>query len=126
GRGRVRRVPEENLAGGDRGGAESGPGERGHRDPARQSAVPRKNFPDLQGVRKRSALEAASPENPGAGAVNRPPFIRVVDALLERFIAFLMAALVVCVLWQVFTRYALRDPSAYTEELARFLLIWLS
>lgn len=27
--------------------------------------------------------------------------------------------------WQVFSRYVLEDPSTVTEELARFLLIWL-
>jgi TRAP-type C4-dicarboxylate transport system permease small subunit len=30
------------------------------------------------------------------------------------------------VLWQVFTRFVLKDPSSFTEELARYLLIWLS
>jgi TRAP-type C4-dicarboxylate transport system permease small subunit len=29
------------------------------------------------------------------------------------------------VLWQVFTRFVLSDPSSYTEELARYLLIWI-
>ena len=28
-------------------------------------------------------------------------------------------------LWQVFTRFVLRDPSTFTEELARYLLIWV-
>ena len=37
----------------------------------------------------------------------------------------LMAANVLNVLWQVFTRFVLRDPSSFTEELARFLLIWV-
>jgi TRAP-type C4-dicarboxylate transport system permease small subunit len=36
-----------------------------------------------------------------------------------------MAAMVVDVTWQVFTRFILRDPSEYTEELAGFLLIWI-
>lgn len=29
------------------------------------------------------------------------------------------------VLWQVFTRFVLSNPSSYTEELARYLLIWI-
>ncbi|MFZ4453973.1 TRAP transporter small permease [Salibacterium aidingense] len=28
--------------------------------------------------------------------------------------------------WQVFTRYVLGDPSVYTEELLKFLLIWVA
>jgi TRAP-type C4-dicarboxylate transport system permease small subunit len=33
--------------------------------------------------------------------------------------------MVLAVLWQVATRYLLRDPSSLTEELARFGLVWL-
>ncbi|MEE2776751.1 MAG: TRAP transporter small permease [Acidobacteriota bacterium] len=36
-----------------------------------------------------------------------------------------MAGLVGLVCWQVFTRFVLRDPSSFTEEAARFALIWL-
>lgn len=48
-----------------------------------------------------------------------------VDRTLEAVLITLMAADVVTVLWQVFTRFILRDPSSFTEELARFLLIWV-
>ena len=37
-----------------------------------------------------------------------------------------MALLVVNVCWQVFSRYVLQSPSSFTDELARYLLIWLS
>ncbi len=37
----------------------------------------------------------------------------------------MMAVLVLDVTWQVITRYALSSPSSYTEELARYLLIWI-
>lgn len=37
----------------------------------------------------------------------------------------LMGFMVLNVLWQVFTRFVLRDPSSVTEEIARYLLIWL-
>ncbi len=40
-------------------------------------------------------------------------------------LAAVMAAMVLTVLWQVATRYLLRDPSSLTEELARFGLMWL-
>lgn len=50
---------------------------------------------------------------------------RRVDRGLEITLAALMASMVLAVLWQVATRYLLRDPSSVTEELARFGLIWL-
>lgn len=37
-----------------------------------------------------------------------------------------MALLVLDVVWQVFTRYILELPSTITDEVARFLLIWVS
>ncbi len=50
---------------------------------------------------------------------------RVVDKILEFFLVLIMAGNVLNVLWQVFTRFVLKDPSSFTEELARFLLIWV-
>lgn len=50
---------------------------------------------------------------------------RRVDRGVELTLAMLMSAMVLAVLWQVATRYLLRDPSSLTEELARFGLIWL-
>ena len=47
-----------------------------------------------------------------------------VDTALERVLVVLVAAMVLNIVWQVATRFILREPSAYTEELARFLLIW--
>ena len=49
---------------------------------------------------------------------------RRVDRVLETTVFLLLAAMVINVSWQVFTRFVLQRPSAYTEELARFLLIW--
>lgn len=48
-----------------------------------------------------------------------------VDNVLEKVLWVLMAAMTVNVLWQVFTRFILDDPSSYTEELARYFLIWV-
>lgn len=48
-----------------------------------------------------------------------------VDLLLKWTLVFIMAAMTINVLWQVFTRFILQDPSSYTEELARFMLIWI-
>lgn len=49
-----------------------------------------------------------------------------VDKFLAAVLIFLMAANVLNVLWQVFSRFVLKNPSSFTEELARYLLIWVS
>ncbi|MEX0646852.1 MAG: TRAP transporter small permease [Balneolaceae bacterium] len=49
-----------------------------------------------------------------------------IDAGTRGALIVLMGALVVCVVWQVFSRYILNAPSTFTDELARFLLIWVS
>lgn len=51
---------------------------------------------------------------------------RMVDQALGAALTFIMAVMVINVVWQVFTRYVLGAPSSYTEELARYLLIWVS
>lgn len=50
---------------------------------------------------------------------------RIVDKALENFLVILMSIIVINVLWQVFSRYILGSPSSFTDELARFLLIWV-
>jgi TRAP-type C4-dicarboxylate transport system permease small subunit len=47
------------------------------------------------------------------------------DRVFQRLLASLMVLMVVCVTWQVISRYALNSPSSWTEELARFCLIWI-
>ncbi len=47
------------------------------------------------------------------------------DAVIRWFLIILMALMTINVLWQVFTRFILQDPSSFTEELARYMLIWL-
>ncbi|MDN3670657.1 TRAP transporter small permease [Echinicola jeungdonensis] len=37
----------------------------------------------------------------------------------------IMALMVINVTWQVLSRYVVMSPSSFTDELARFLLIWL-
>lgn len=48
-----------------------------------------------------------------------------IDRGLEGFLSFLMAFMILNVLWQVFSRYVMGQPSSFTDELARYLLIWL-
>jgi TRAP-type C4-dicarboxylate transport system permease small subunit len=51
---------------------------------------------------------------------------KLIDAATRYALVFLMGLLVVVVVWQVFSRYILNAPSTFTDELARFLLIWVS
>jgi len=48
------------------------------------------------------------------------------DYLIERLLMLLMLAIVLIVSWQVLSRYLLQSPSSVSEEVARFLLIWIS
>ena len=52
-------------------------------------------------------------------------FIKKLDQILAWILVILMAVLVVDVVWQVATRYLLGAASSFTEEVARFLLIWI-
>lgn len=53
-------------------------------------------------------------------------FTRGVDFVLRLVITTAFAILVVCVVWQVFSRYVLASPSTVTDEMARFLFIWVA
>ena len=48
---------------------------------------------------------------------------------MDRFAEFLsigsMGFLVCLVTWQVFTRFILKDPSTITEQLARYVFVWV-
>ncbi len=46
--------------------------------------------------------------------------------VLELLIIATMALLVIDVVWGVFSRYALGEQTKWTEELARFLLVWVA
>lgn len=50
---------------------------------------------------------------------------RKLDKFLGGFLVMLLTIMVLAVLWQVFSRYILKSPSSITEELARYLLIWI-
>jgi TRAP-type C4-dicarboxylate transport system permease small subunit len=47
------------------------------------------------------------------------------DQFLRVLIAVFMGMMVINVTWQVFSRYILGDPSSFTDELARYSMIWL-
>ena len=48
-----------------------------------------------------------------------------IDSLLGKTLVLIMSVMVINVLWQVFTRYVTGNPSSFTDELARYLMIWI-
>lgn len=51
--------------------------------------------------------------------------IKTINLIISKLLIVLMAAIVIDVTWQVVTRFVLKNPSSFTEELAGFLLIWI-
>ncbi|MDV7104636.1 TRAP transporter small permease [Vibrio sp. TH_r3] len=51
--------------------------------------------------------------------------ITIMNKVLSLFCISLSSVLVACVVWQVFSRYVLNIPSTMTDEVARFLFIWV-
>lgn len=49
-------------------------------------------------------------------------FLQQINGIIITIIAF---CLVICVTWQVIARYLLSSPSTVTDELARFLFMWV-
>ncbi|REC95202.1 TRAP transporter small permease [Kushneria indalinina] len=52
-------------------------------------------------------------------------FKKPVDAVIASLTVTVMVALVGCVVWQVFSRYVLSAPSTFTDEFARYAMIWV-
>jgi len=48
-----------------------------------------------------------------------------VDNVVSKVLIIIMSVMVINVLWQVFTRFIMGTPSSFTDELARYLMIWL-
>ncbi|MCE0495169.1 TRAP transporter small permease [Vibrio salinus] len=48
-----------------------------------------------------------------------------IDRVLRILLTLFMAAMIIAVVWQVFTRFVLNDPANFTDELSRYLLIWI-
>ena len=51
--------------------------------------------------------------------------VDILDVILKNVLIVLMAAMVAAVSWQVISRYVFSSPSSWTEEVARFLMIWI-
>lgn len=52
-------------------------------------------------------------------------FRNKIDQILGYSLIGIMSLMVLNVLWQVFSRYFLGEPSSFTDELARYLMIWI-
>jgi len=52
--------------------------------------------------------------------------MKAVNKILGYVIAALLAFMVIGCCWQVITRFVLNNPSKYTEEILRYLLIWMT
>ncbi|MCR5535849.1 MAG: TRAP transporter small permease [Succinivibrio sp.] len=52
--------------------------------------------------------------------------MKVIDKILAGLLALILVLMVLTCAWQIFTRFVLNDASKYTEELVRYLLIWLT
>lgn len=53
-------------------------------------------------------------------------FCRAVIRVTEVIVSIILAFLVIDVLWGVFTRFVVNEQSRWTEEVAIYLLIWVS
>jgi TRAP-type C4-dicarboxylate transport system permease small subunit len=51
--------------------------------------------------------------------------VDIIDVVLKNVLIVLMVAMVAAVSWQVISRYVFSSPSSWTEEIARFLMIWI-
>ncbi|WP_194976554.1 TRAP transporter small permease [Aquiflexum lacus] len=47
------------------------------------------------------------------------------DKIVAGALIILMALMVINVTWQVMSRYIFQNPSSFTDELSRYMLIWL-
>jgi len=48
-----------------------------------------------------------------------------IDSILEKAVLFVLVLMLFSVIWQVFSRFIIRNPSTITDEVSSFSLIWL-
>lgn len=48
-----------------------------------------------------------------------------IDNILEKVVLSILVLMLASVVWQVFSRFILRDPSTITDEISSFSLIWV-
>ncbi|MCY4562281.1 MAG: TRAP transporter small permease [Flavobacteriaceae bacterium] len=54
-----------------------------------------------------------------------PKLRKLVDRIVETTLVTLLILMIINVSYQVFTRYFTDNPSSFTEELSRYLMVWL-
>jgi TRAP-type C4-dicarboxylate transport system permease small subunit len=54
-----------------------------------------------------------------------PSFKINLDKVIASLLIILMALMVFNVTWQVLSRYVVQNPSSFTDELSRYMLVWL-
>jgi len=52
-------------------------------------------------------------------------FVNAVAKVLEKLMIVLVTAMMLSLAWQVFTRFVIKQPSTWTEEIARYTFIYL-
>ncbi|SCP96561.1 TRAP transporter small permease [Anaerobium acetethylicum] len=52
--------------------------------------------------------------------------MKAINKILETVLALMVILMVLGCFWQIFTRFILGNPSKYTEEFLRYVLIWLT
>ncbi|ASR89813.1 hypothetical protein AFA_10345 [Alcaligenes faecalis] len=50
----------------------------------------------------------------------------VIEKALDWIIGSMMFVMCAVIAWQIFSRYVLKDMSSWSEEVARFLMVWIS
>ncbi|MFA0086981.1 C4-dicarboxylate ABC transporter permease [Vibrio sp. 10N.286.49.C2] len=51
--------------------------------------------------------------------------VALITKILEKLLVLIMWVMVFAVVWQVFTRFVINSPSTFTDELSRYLMIWV-
>lgn len=52
--------------------------------------------------------------------------VRLVERVLDKVLIALFLTMVVAIVWQVVARYVFSAPTIWSEELARFLMVWVA
>jgi TRAP-type C4-dicarboxylate transport system permease small subunit len=72
---------------------------------------------------ERGATKRSGPRKPGAAALILASDI--INRVTEYTIAVMMGVMTIIIALQVFTRYVLNDSLTWTEEIGRYLMIWI-